>query len=79
MLNCFVVKWQNTEDLDNKGIRLKLGSEKCESESEDDLVFCSLFKVFQMNSAHMETNLKKEVKGAPYLYSINTTVIYSTF
>lgn len=64
-----MVKWQDTEHLHNKGIRLKLGSEKCESESEDDLVFCSLFKVFQMNFAHMETELKKK-RLREYLISI---------
>lgn len=28
--------------------------------------FLQFIKVFQMNVAHMETELKKEVKGGPY-------------
>lgn len=61
-----MVKWQDTEHLHNKGIRLKLGYEKCESVRQWS-GFLQFIKVFQMNFAHMETELNKDVKGAPYI------------
>lgn len=37
------------------------------TQSDSDLFFLQFIKVFQMNFAHMETELNKDVKGAPYI------------
>jgi len=69
-----VVKWQDTQGLQNEGIRLKLVFEKCDRESEGSLVLCDLLKFFKQ-AFHIWKLNQKRGKGSS-LYSVNNAVAW---